>query len=227
MQKRPWFFDSQMLVLQQWKPNLEKDNLSFRRGPMWIQVRGLPNHWSSNEVGWKLGKLLLFCLNVVLPEHGSKEGRMLRLLVELELEKPLLRGTKIKLNDKLIWVDFKYEHLPTFCFYCGIMEHPEKVCERKMNDSKGNCICKGQYGEWLRAPLVRGGRRGESADSRHTWETDLQKTRKLDMGLNERAKGIMLTDKSEMIQRESQITGLGGNEGDLKKSYGGMIVQKG
>lgn len=44
---------------------------------------------------------------------------MLRLLVELELDKPQLKGTKIKLDEELVWVDFRYEHLSTFCFYCG------------------------------------------------------------------------------------------------------------
>lgn len=37
-----------------------------------------------------------------MPENESKEGRMLKLLVELELDKPLLRGSKIKLNNVLV-----------------------------------------------------------------------------------------------------------------------------
>lgn len=112
-------------------------------------------------MGWKLGKLFPSCLNVVLPEHGSKEGKLLRLLIEFYLDKPLLRGTKIKLDQELVWVDFRYEHLPTFCFYCGKVGHPEKICDQKMRDSQGNCICEDQYGAWLRAIVSKGGRRGE------------------------------------------------------------------
>lgn len=71
----------------------------------------------------------------MIPENCSREGRMIRLLVKLELDKPLLRGTKIKLDKKIIWVDFKYEHLPTFCFYCGKTGHLEKGCDKKIENS--------------------------------------------------------------------------------------------
>lgn len=81
---------------------------------MWIQVHGLPHHWVSKEVGWKLGKLFSHCLNVNFPENGGKGGRLLKLLVKVKLDNPLIRGTKIKLDDEVIWVEFRYEMLPTF-----------------------------------------------------------------------------------------------------------------
>lgn len=71
--------------------------------------------------GWKIGKLFVHCHNVVLPKNGSRHGRVLKLLAEVELEKPLIRGTNLKLADESLWVDFKYEKIPTFCFYCGIL----------------------------------------------------------------------------------------------------------
>lgn len=69
-------------------------------------------------MGWKIGKLLQMCLNVVIPKNGSREGQMLKMLVKIELDKPLLRGTKIKLGKEMVWVDFRNELLPMFCFYC-------------------------------------------------------------------------------------------------------------
>lgn len=123
LQKRPWFFDNQLIVLHQWRQDIKQEDDSFRKGLIWIQIRGLPNHWSSKEFGWKLSKLFPSCLNVVLPDSGSKEGRLLKLLVEVELDKPLLSGTKLKLDHEVIWVDFKYEQLPRFCYYCGRIGH--------------------------------------------------------------------------------------------------------
>lgn len=86
---------------------------------------------------------------------------MLRLFVEIDLTKPLLRGTKIQLDDKMIWTDFKYEHLPSCCFYCGKLSHLEKGCDQKITDSTKDCIYEGQFGDWLRAPMLRGGMRGD------------------------------------------------------------------
>lgn len=67
---------------------------------MWVQVRGLPNHWMAREVGWKIGKLFPHCLNVIIPKNGSKNGLLMKLLVEVDLEKPLLRGPKLKFDNK-------------------------------------------------------------------------------------------------------------------------------
>lgn len=99
LQKRPWFFDNQVVALQPWKPNLG-DDPAFKKAQIWVQVRGLPTYWSSKEVGWKVGKIFSHCLNVIYPEHGSKEGKLLKLLVEIELDKPLLRRTKINWERK-------------------------------------------------------------------------------------------------------------------------------
>lgn len=70
----------------------------------------------------------------------------------------MLRGTKIKLNEEVIWVDFTYELLPAFCFYCGMIGHFEKTCEKIMIDFKKNIVCEGQYGEWLKTITYKGER---------------------------------------------------------------------
>lgn len=132
---------------------------------MWIQIRGLPNHWSSKEVGWKLGKLFNHCLNVILLEHGSREGKLLNLFVEINLDKPLMRGSKIKIKNEEVWVEFKYENLPVFCFYCGVVGHQERAWVVKLTDSREGKVCEGQYGEWMRAVLHRGGRKGNNGES--------------------------------------------------------------
>lgn len=48
-------------------------------------------------------------MNVVLLENGSNVRRLLKLLVEVELNRPIMRGTKIKLNDEQVRIDFRYE----------------------------------------------------------------------------------------------------------------------
>lgn len=58
---------------------------------------------------------------MIILENGSKEGMLLKLLIELNLDVPLLRGTTLKLNEEAHWVDFKYKQLPSFCFYCGLI----------------------------------------------------------------------------------------------------------
>lgn len=78
----------------------------------------------------------------------------------------MLRRTEIKMKEEvIIWVDFKYEQLPTFCFYYGLIGHQERACDRKMSDSRENKVCEDQYGGWVRASILRGGRKWESGVS--------------------------------------------------------------
>lgn len=50
---------------------------------------------------------------------GGKEERHVKIQIELDLTKPLQRGTMLKYTEFESWVEFKYEQLPIFCFYCG------------------------------------------------------------------------------------------------------------
>lgn len=71
----------------------------------------------------------------------------MRVLAEIDLGKPIMRGTILKFEEELIWVDFKYEKIPTLCFYCGIIGHQEKNCGKNFEDAEKQVIIEGQYGE--------------------------------------------------------------------------------
>lgn len=72
--------------------------------------------WLSHETVWKLGALFKNCIKVVIPEYGSKDGRYAKLLVEVDLKKPLVMGTKLHYNGKMRCVEDKYENPPIFLF---------------------------------------------------------------------------------------------------------------
>lgn len=61
-----------------------------------------------------------------------------------------MRGTKLKLAEETNWAEFRYENIPTFCFYCGIIGHQEKECRIILQEAENHNIVEGQYDEWLR-----------------------------------------------------------------------------
>lgn len=95
-------------------------------------------------------------------------------MLEIKLDLPLLRGTKIKLENECVWVDFKYEQVPTFCFYCGLIGHQERLCHRKMEDAREDRVCEGQYGEWMRAIGSKEERRGWNGENNVRKKVELQ-----------------------------------------------------
>lgn len=68
----------------------------------WIQIWGIPDHWISKEVGRKIGKLFSHCMNVIIPENRSRHDMLIKLLVEVDIGKSLLGGTKLKLGEELV-----------------------------------------------------------------------------------------------------------------------------
>lgn len=90
-------------------------------------------------------------MDLLITESEGQEGRYIKLLVELDLSKPLLRGTRLKYKQQETWIQFKYEQLPIFCYYCGCIGHNEKRCVRRKEDLSMNCLKEEQFGAWLRA----------------------------------------------------------------------------
>lgn len=160
LEKRPWTFDNQMLVIQPWKQDIDRDERAFHKSPMWVQVWQVPTQWLTSETIRKIGKIFAQCSNVIILENGSTEGRYAKMLVEVDLSKPLIRGTSIRFEGDRRWVMFKYELLPLFCFYCGKIGHGETFCEKKVDDTKKDNLLEGQFGEWLRANNFRLSNRG-------------------------------------------------------------------
>ncbi|KAK6139290.1 hypothetical protein DH2020_026968 [Rehmannia glutinosa] len=146
-----WSFDGQYLLLKEWSEDVLEQLNGGNFVDLWIQVWNLPLEWISMETGFKIGKLFSKIHDVIIPESGSSKGIFLKILATVNLDKPLLRGTHIALGNISQWVEFRYENLLTFCFYCGHVEHLERACDKRKEDIQTDSFLGGQFGEWLRA----------------------------------------------------------------------------
>lgn len=70
---------------------------------------------------------------------------------------PLRRGIFFMTDDNpddVIWLEFQYERLPDFCYYCGFLDHTERDCLEAFAAGIGQIIPR-EYGESLRARMPR------------------------------------------------------------------------
>lgn len=79
----------------------------------------------------------------------------MKLLVEIDVTKPLLRGTTLKFKQNETWIQFKYEQLPFLCYYCGCIGNNEMNTIQRKHDLRLNVLKENQYGSWLRVGLGR------------------------------------------------------------------------
>lgn len=104
------------------------------------------------QYGCKYGDYPLTCsvkrLELILANViASNQARFLQILVEIQLDKPIRKGSKVQgLEGDTVWIAFKYERLIGLCFSCGRLGHEVKHCgEPKDADGNGN-----RYGYWLK-----------------------------------------------------------------------------
>ena len=63
------------------------------------------------------------------PKSGLAWGPFLRIKVNIDITKPLMRGKMIQIDDlEASWVAFKYERLLIFCYIYGILGHQDREC---------------------------------------------------------------------------------------------------
>lgn len=138
-------------MLLEWEENLSWTDERFSVSPMWIQVCHIPTHWLSIDTGRKIGCKLGSVRDVLIMDVGGRDERHIKILVDLDLNKPLLRGIMLKYKMAKHWVEFRYEQLPIFCFYCGRIGHNEKLCSQRKEDLSQNKVQRDQFRSWLKA----------------------------------------------------------------------------
>ncbi|KAK7836938.1 hypothetical protein CFP56_021851 [Quercus suber] len=72
--------------------------------------------------------------------------------VRIDVSKPLSRGRRVVPEEGTkTWVSFKYEKLTNFCYWCGMVTHDEKDCEKWLAGNCSNRQNQQEYGAWLQA----------------------------------------------------------------------------
>ena len=102
----------------------------------------------AREVGNRIGRV-----EEVEGQRWQDElNYFMRVKVAVSIGKPLWRGGFIASSDGArSWVTFKYERLPLFCHYCGLLGHDVKHCASHFAVSRNGGEVDYQYGESLRA----------------------------------------------------------------------------
>lgn len=153
----PWTFDKKLIQITRFESDMQPTAVKFTHSLFWIRIHNLPILSMVREVGEDVGNHIGRLVEVDVLDNGIAWGRNLRIRVEIDITKPLLRG-KILEDDsgKPYWVDFRYEHLPIFCYRCGRVGHSGNECLEGRRSGGDPNISNDRFGSWMRAVTVRG-----------------------------------------------------------------------
>ena len=103
-------------------------------------------------VAERIGSRLGIMEEVEKRRRQEEQNLFMRVCVALPITKPLRCGGYIAGTDgEHMWVTFKYERLPMFCHFCGLLGHDIQHCAGHFAAEKGNGEVEYQYGDWLKA----------------------------------------------------------------------------
>ena len=135
---RPWHYEKQLVLFQEFEGEKNPKDIILKWSPFWVQIYNLPLKSRTRETGKAIGASLGKVIEVDVADTGVQWGTCLRVWVDIDVTRKLIRGRKINFEEGgARWVHFKYERLPNFCYRCGLLEHDLKDClEGSGNDKE-------------------------------------------------------------------------------------------
>ncbi|XP_031260445.1 uncharacterized protein LOC116118597 [Pistacia vera] len=142
---RPWSFDRALIAIQRVDSSTPSNASCFTHEPFWVQLHNMPFAAMNDDYGVQLASAIGKVLEVDVGANGLGWRSFLRVKVEVELTKPLVRGRLLRIGEQKYWIAFKYERLQNFCFKCGVLKHKNRGCSSiRQTEESSN-----QFEPWL------------------------------------------------------------------------------
>ena len=120
----PWTFDNQLLMLKRWSKGMTSKNTRLEHASLWVQIWDAPFDMVTSVVAAEIGSRLGIVEEVEKRKNQDDQNLFMRVRVALPISKPIRRGAFVASSEgHRTWCKFKYERLPLFCHFCGILGH--------------------------------------------------------------------------------------------------------
>ncbi|XP_073121703.1 uncharacterized protein At4g02000-like [Henckelia pumila] len=127
----PWTFDQHLLIFKSLELGMNPHQVPLFQVDFWIQVYDLPIGYMSERVARDVGNFLGKFVEADSNNFTGIWRDYKRIRVSMDIRLPIKRRMKLKkIGEEWSWINFKYEKIPTFCFFCGVIGHFDKFCEK-------------------------------------------------------------------------------------------------
>ena len=130
LENSPWSINGSPLFLKEWSLSDSIKDIDFSTGAFWVQVHDLPLEMITPDNAVSIGSSLGEVLEVDSADnHKPSRKSYLRLRVLINLHHPLIPGFTHHHPPKApTWVQYKYERLSDYCYFCGRLGHLSFAC---------------------------------------------------------------------------------------------------
>ncbi|RYQ93103.1 hypothetical protein Ahy_B09g099367 [Arachis hypogaea] len=115
----------------------------------------MPEHCKTTILGRKIASRVGEVMECNVFSAGPRKGNFLKASVMIKIENSLKEGLNMgSKRDGLTKVEFKYERLPIFCYFCGRIKHDVANCEIAEAEEEHISSSKKGLGAWLGADIT-------------------------------------------------------------------------
>ncbi|XP_012701525.1 uncharacterized protein LOC101786648 [Setaria italica] len=127
----PWMVGKYSILLQEYDGKLTATDVKFERVELWARLLNLPIGWMNRARGSRAMDMIGKVIQMDVDRDGKASGAFLRARVAIQIDKPVRRGIRLRVNknEEPRWFQIQYERLPYICFHCGFMGHSDLECE--------------------------------------------------------------------------------------------------
>ncbi|KAM0925402.1 hypothetical protein ACQ4PT_004208 [Festuca glaucescens] len=126
----PWRYRDDAVLVRKLEEGEDPETAQFWEIPIWVQYKGVPFYLLSKALARNLARRTGGYICIDNNARGDICDKILRARVWLPIARPLRKVIMIEdeVSDAEVEVSLRYERLPNFCLFCGIIGHHKQNC---------------------------------------------------------------------------------------------------
>ncbi|XP_019186519.1 PREDICTED: uncharacterized protein LOC109181223 [Ipomoea nil] len=127
LEEGPWAFENATFLCQVLNDGEDPTQVVLNTVDFWLQVYDIPLGYQTVKVLERIGDFAGVFLRYDERNFERPWTSFYRVRITHDVSVPLKRRMKMIMRDGTwVWINFKYERLHMFCFFCGVMGHTDK-----------------------------------------------------------------------------------------------------
>ncbi|KAK3153458.1 hypothetical protein QOZ80_2BG0173260 [Eleusine coracana subsp. coracana] len=137
----PWIYRGDALVVGRYEGNVSPLEQPLDSVPIWVRFYDKPLNMMTETMGKNLGARIGKVRMVDVDNKRRAWADYMRVRVEVPVDKALTKWIRIQdaKSGNLLKFNIKYERVPHFCFYCGLIGHAKRDCDMPTKDRRVRC----------------------------------------------------------------------------------------
>ncbi|KAL9678880.1 hypothetical protein QQ045_016731 [Rhodiola kirilowii] len=146
----PWTYRGAVVLMKRWDSEIPPKKAVLDTFSIWLQIHNVPLEMMTDKLAHKVAAVAGRVIKVSDFDGEVVSKKYMRVRIEMKVNEPLESGCYLETpNGEPLWLDFKYEYLPKYCYRCGLLSHFTNNCSRPGNEGRMS----GDFGPHLRAQV--------------------------------------------------------------------------